>query len=257
MAPVVTFNHFTSPHWFAMRGGWLDPGAPALFARYCDRVMAAFGDRIAIAVTLNEPDLPRMLTWAHLPDFVRDLERATLVAAGGAAGVPRYRLSNVVVPEEMDAIGDGMAAGHRAAPGGHQGAPPRPSGRLLGRAGRRPGGRRRPLGPRPQACRGLPAVARPGAGGRRRRGPELRTHLVRRAGCGRRHRPVLRRRRTLPRRGGPLRARGDRPAGARDRARDGDPRRRALGPRSSRGRCGGCSTPSTTGCRCGVTSTGR
>ena len=115
MAPVVTFNHFTSPHWFAMRGGWLDPGAPALFARYCDRVMAAFGDRIAIAVTLNEPDLPRMLTWAHLPEFVRDLERATLVAAGGAAGVPRYRLSNVVVPEDMDAIGDGMAAGHRAA----------------------------------------------------------------------------------------------------------------------------------------------
>ena len=24
LAPVVTFNHFTSPHWFAMRGGWLD-----------------------------------------------------------------------------------------------------------------------------------------------------------------------------------------------------------------------------------------
>ena len=22
MAPVVTFNHMTSPHWFAARGGW-------------------------------------------------------------------------------------------------------------------------------------------------------------------------------------------------------------------------------------------
>ena len=98
MAPVVTFNHFTSPHWFAMRGGWLDPEAPALFARYCDRVMAAFGDRIAIAVTLNEPDLPRMLTWCALPAFVHDLERATLAAAGEAAGVPRYRLSNVMRP---------------------------------------------------------------------------------------------------------------------------------------------------------------
>ena len=63
LAPVVTFNHFTSPHWFAMRAGWLDPEAPALFARYCDRVMAAFGDRIAFAVTMNEPDLPRMLAW--------------------------------------------------------------------------------------------------------------------------------------------------------------------------------------------------
>ena len=40
LAPVVTFNHFTSPHWFAARGGWLDPEAPELFARFCDRVMA-------------------------------------------------------------------------------------------------------------------------------------------------------------------------------------------------------------------------
>ena len=30
LAPVVTFNHFTSPHWFAMRGGWLNPEAPEL-----------------------------------------------------------------------------------------------------------------------------------------------------------------------------------------------------------------------------------
>jgi len=115
LAPVVTFNHFTSPHWFAMRAGWLDPEAPSLFARYCDRVMAAFGDRIAYAVTMNEPDLPAMLAWAGLPPFVHELERVTLAAAGEAAGVPRYRMGNVVLPEEMDAIGDGMTAGHRSA----------------------------------------------------------------------------------------------------------------------------------------------
>ncbi|WP_433306738.1 family 1 glycosylhydrolase [Actinoplanes sp. CA-030573] len=115
MAPVVTFNHMTSPHWFAARGGWLDPEAPALFARYCDRVMAAFGDRIAVAVTLNEPNLPRLLRWAAIPDAVRELERATLEAAAEAAGVPRYRLANVILPEDMDAMGDGMTAGHRAA----------------------------------------------------------------------------------------------------------------------------------------------
>ncbi|MFF5288898.1 glycoside hydrolase family 1 protein [Paractinoplanes globisporus] len=115
MAPVVTFNHMTSPHWFAARGAWLDPAAPALFARYCDQVMAAFGDRIAVAVTLNEPNLPRLLTWMDIPDFVRDMERATLEAASKAAGVPRYRLTNVLLPEEMDAMADGMEAGHRAA----------------------------------------------------------------------------------------------------------------------------------------------
>lgn len=115
LAPVVTFNHFTSPHWFAARGGWLDADAPRVFARYCDRVMAAFGDRIAYGVTMNEPNLARLLTWIGLPEVIRELERATLVAASEAADVPRYRLGNVMLPEEMDAMADGMAAGHRAA----------------------------------------------------------------------------------------------------------------------------------------------
>ena len=115
MAPVVTFNHFTSPHWFAMRGSWLDPKAPELFARYCDRVMERFGDRIAIAVTMNEPNLTRLLSWIDLPAFVRDVERATLDAATAATGVAAYRLANVMLPEEMDAFADGMTAGHVAA----------------------------------------------------------------------------------------------------------------------------------------------
>lgn len=114
LAPVVTYNHFTAPHWFAARGGWLDPEAPDRFARYCDRVTERFGDRIAYAVTLNEPNLPRLLSWLDLPAFVHDLERGTLEAASKAAGVEAYRLANVVLPEEMDAIEDGLAAGHLA-----------------------------------------------------------------------------------------------------------------------------------------------
>lgn len=115
LAPIVTFGHFTAPHWFAARGGWLHQDAPADFARQAARVMDALGDLIAVAVTLNEPNLPHLLSWLSLPDHVRDLERATLEACGKAAGVPRYRLANVVLPEEMDAIEDGLAAGHLAA----------------------------------------------------------------------------------------------------------------------------------------------
>jgi beta-glucosidase len=114
LTPVVTYSHFTAPHWFAARGSWLDADAPRLFARYCDRVTERFGDRIGLAVTLNEPDLPRVLDWLGLPDFVRDLERQTLVAASEAAGVPAYRLGNVVLPEEMSAMEDGLAAAHVA-----------------------------------------------------------------------------------------------------------------------------------------------
>jgi beta-glucosidase len=115
IAPVITYNHFTAPHWFARRGAWLDPEAPALFARYCGMVTEALGDGAAWAVTMNEPDLPRLLTWLGIPAEARELERATLLAAGEQAGVPRYRASNLVLPEEMDAMATGMAAGHRAA----------------------------------------------------------------------------------------------------------------------------------------------
>ncbi|WP_243058480.1 glycoside hydrolase family 1 protein [Nocardioides sp. SR21] len=115
LAPVVTFNHFTAPHWFAMRGSWLDPEAPALFARYCDKLMERFGDRIAYAVTLNEPNLPHLLSWLNLPDFVRQVERATLEAASEKAGVPAYRLANVVLPEELTPMEDGLEAAHVAA----------------------------------------------------------------------------------------------------------------------------------------------
>src|SRR6266480_1375433 len=115
IAPVVTYNHFTAPHWFARRGGWLDPQAPALFARYCGVVAEHLGDGPAWAVTLNEPNLPRLLSWFDIPAAARDLERATLAAASEAARVPRYRAANLVLREEMDAIAAGMAAGHRAA----------------------------------------------------------------------------------------------------------------------------------------------
>lgn len=115
IAPVVTFNHFTCPHWFAMRGGWLDDAAADRFARYCGVVMDRIGAGIAIGVTLNEPNLPRLLSWLNLPAAVHQRERETLQAAGEAAGVDRYRLANVVLPEEFDAIADGLAAGHAAA----------------------------------------------------------------------------------------------------------------------------------------------
>ena len=115
LAPIVTFNHFTCPHWFAMRSGWLAPEAPELFARYCDRLMERFGDRIAYAVTLNEPNLAHLLTWFGLPDFIIELDRLTLAAASEAAGVPAYRLANVMLPEEIEAFADAMTAGDVAA----------------------------------------------------------------------------------------------------------------------------------------------
>lgn len=115
LAPVVTFNHFTAPHWFARRGAWLDAASADLFARYCGVVMDRFGDRITLAITFNEPDLPEMLSWVHRPDFVIELERQTLESASRASGVERYRASNVMLREDFSGMRAGMTVAHRAA----------------------------------------------------------------------------------------------------------------------------------------------
>jgi beta-glucosidase len=56
LAPIVTFHHYTVPRWLQAKGGFLLDRFPALFARYCEVAAAAFGDLIAYACTINEPE---------------------------------------------------------------------------------------------------------------------------------------------------------------------------------------------------------
>lgn len=53
--PVVTLHHFTNPHWFILLGGWFSPDSVRYFARYCEKVIQAFGKYARIWITLNEP----------------------------------------------------------------------------------------------------------------------------------------------------------------------------------------------------------
>ena len=113
LAPLVTFSHFTAPHWFAKKASWLAEDSADRFARFCDAVMERFGDRIALAVTFNEPNLPRLLSWV-LPQSAVDLQRATLAAASEQASVERYRSANVVAPEDFEAMEAGLTRAHLA-----------------------------------------------------------------------------------------------------------------------------------------------
>ncbi|WP_084127530.1 glycoside hydrolase family 1 protein [Demequina sp. NBRC 110054] len=115
LAPVVTFSHFTSPHWFGARGSWLVEEAADDFARFCGVVMDRIGDRIAIAVTLNEPNLQRQLAGGFLPPEAWKGHEVTLEAASKAAGVERYRAGNVQRLDELDAFEDGFEKAHLAA----------------------------------------------------------------------------------------------------------------------------------------------
>lgn len=62
VTPIVTFHHFTSPLWFSKDGGWAEARSVDRFARYCERAAKALGDLIAFACTINEANLPMMIT---------------------------------------------------------------------------------------------------------------------------------------------------------------------------------------------------
>ena len=89
LTPMVTFNHFTLPRWLAARGGWENAGAADLFARYCERAAKHLGDLISFAATLNEPNIPLLLSWLKLP-IPPEALNGMLAAAARAAGSDRF-----------------------------------------------------------------------------------------------------------------------------------------------------------------------
>lgn len=103
IAPVVTFNHFTTPRWFAASGGWEQRDAADLFARYCDRVARAMARGMSHALTFNEPNLALGGKWAAtpLPKAFRDTMAACLAAAAKASGSDRFSLLNGGDPAPM------------------------------------------------------------------------------------------------------------------------------------------------------------
>ena len=52
--PFVTLWHFTLPLWFAKKGGFENPKAPEIFARYCGYVVERLGDMAKFWMTMNE-----------------------------------------------------------------------------------------------------------------------------------------------------------------------------------------------------------
>jgi beta-glucosidase len=103
LAPVVTFNHFTTPRWFAARGGWEAPDAPTLFARYCDRVARAMAHGISHALTFNEPNLSIGGPWSRFQPSakMRETTQAMIAAAAKASGSDRFSLLNGGDPTPM------------------------------------------------------------------------------------------------------------------------------------------------------------
>ncbi len=114
LTPVVTFNHFTTPRWFAALGGWTSPQAADLFARFCDRAARALADGIGYATTLNEPNTVSIIADVFPPQAL-GLLRAMNAAGAKASGTATF--SNAMVPDPADigTVLPNMIAGHRQA----------------------------------------------------------------------------------------------------------------------------------------------
>jgi beta-glucosidase len=111
--PIVTFNHFTAPVWFAARGGWLNPEAPALFGRYCDRAARHLAEGIDHALTLNEPNLSGVLQ-ELLPAELMAPDKAMTEAAAEKLGVDVFLAGNSLYQPEPATVQAHLRAGHVA-----------------------------------------------------------------------------------------------------------------------------------------------
>jgi beta-glucosidase len=101
--PVVTFHHFTSPRWLMREGGWLDEKTPERFARYCERATKHLGDLIGTACTVNEPNLPVLLS-KMLPFKFEELPFWQTAAQAFGVAPERLGLCQFVAKPEMREI---------------------------------------------------------------------------------------------------------------------------------------------------------
>ena len=111
LTPVVTFNHFSTPVWFAARGGWSHAEAPDLFARYCDKAARHLAGEIGYATTLNEPNLAGILQ-DILPGGLFERDKAMAEAAAKASGSAHFQAGNALYIRDPATTQANLLRGH-------------------------------------------------------------------------------------------------------------------------------------------------
>ena len=110
---MVTFHHFTSPRWLMRYGAWLDDKTPERFALYCERAAKHLGDLISAACTVNEPNLPVLLS-KLLPFNILELPWWDVAAQAFRVAPDRLGLYQFVAKPQAREI---ILAAHRLRPG--------------------------------------------------------------------------------------------------------------------------------------------
>lgn len=106
LLPIVTFNHFTVPLWFAMRGGFERADGADLFARFCGRATQKLGPLIGMASTFNEANI--VLLRKVLPRFASDAAaanaRAMIAAAARRTDSPGFSSMLFGDPDKISTV---------------------------------------------------------------------------------------------------------------------------------------------------------
>jgi beta-glucosidase len=99
LKPVITFNHFTVPLWFANRGGFEAADSPGLFAAFCGQAAKHLGGLMHLASTFNEANIQFLVRL--MPQFASlvPAAKAMLDAAVKATGSPKFSTLAFADPE--------------------------------------------------------------------------------------------------------------------------------------------------------------
>lgn len=117
ITPFVSFNHYTTPRWFAARGGWTHAEAPDRFALFCDRAARHLAADIGYAATLNEPNLIHVLRYALSPGLLAQINAVVgkmNESAARAVGSTQFVAGNSIAVADVDTFTRNLIAGHRA-----------------------------------------------------------------------------------------------------------------------------------------------
>jgi beta-glucosidase len=90
LKPIVTFNHFTTPLWFAARGCFEANDSPDIFARFCGKAAEHLGGLMHMATTFNEANVGLLLPFFPFYAKFREAAAATTQAAANATGSPKF-----------------------------------------------------------------------------------------------------------------------------------------------------------------------
>lgn len=114
LTPLLTYYHFSLPRWFAVKGGWENPKAPDLYARFCEKATRHLGDLVGYGSTMNEPDIPQLLNWFNLPGMpagmtFSQMMQAALVNIRKQLNAPEF---NGFFLGDGKKVRDGLLAAH-------------------------------------------------------------------------------------------------------------------------------------------------